>query len=97
MKTSALIAAAVLAAFSVTASASEPTATVKAVHKSHHTKHAKAHRANPYADLEPYRSFGFIGPYPGDYASRKAAGECVIDLGYGRWMSCDQSGGGPFN
>jgi hypothetical protein len=38
----------------------------------------------------------FKGKYPGNYASRKAAGDCVIDLGYGRWMSCDIGGGGNF-
>lgn len=97
MKISVLIAVAALAAFSMAASADEPPATSKPAQKTHHAKHAKAHRANPYADLEPYRSFGFIGPYPGDYARTRASGTCAIDLGYGRWMSCDTGGGGLMN
>ena len=37
-------------------------------------------------------SFNFIGPpgYPGEYAWRKSIGECVIDLGYGRFESCNK-------
>jgi hypothetical protein len=81
---------------SVPAVATEAQAPAKPLHKSHHAKHAKA-KANPWAALEPYRSMDFVGDYPGDYAARKALGQCVIDLGYGRWMSCDQGGGGPFN
>ncbi len=97
MRTAALAVVAALAISGFTASAMATEATPKIIHKSHHSKHAKAHRAYLYADLEPFRSLEFIGPYPGDYASRKAPGECVIDLGYGRWMSCDMVGGGPFN
>jgi len=98
MKLAALIATAAFAALCVwPASASEPSQAPQTMHKSHHAKHAKARSANPYAELEPYRSFGFIGPYPGDYARMKASGNCVIDLGYGRWMSCDQGGGGGRN
>jgi hypothetical protein len=35
-------------------------------------------------------SFGFIGPpgYAGEYAWRKSIGQCVEDLGYGRWSAC---------
>ncbi len=35
-------------------------------------------------------SFGFIGPpgYAGEYAWRKSIGQCVEDLGYGRWAAC---------
>jgi hypothetical protein len=28
------------------------------------------------------------GFYAGEYAMRRAAGQCVTDLGYGRWESC---------
>lgn len=28
------------------------------------------------------------GRYAGEYAVRRAAGQCVIDLGYGRWQRC---------
>jgi len=35
-------------------------------------------------------SFGYIGPpgYAGEYAWRKSIGQCVEDLGYGRWSPC---------
>ncbi|MGD9922088.1 MAG: hypothetical protein AB7V13_11665 [Pseudorhodoplanes sp.] len=35
-------------------------------------------------------SFGYIGPpgYAGEYAWRKSIGQCVEDLGYGRWAAC---------
>jgi hypothetical protein len=96
MKLAVLITTAAFAALCIcSASASEPVSAATTAHKSHHAKHAKAQ--NPYAELEPYRSLGFIGPYPGDYARMKATGNCVIDLGYGRSMSCDQGGGGGFN
>jgi hypothetical protein len=41
-------------------------------------------------------SFGFIHPpgYPGEYAWRKSLGQCVTDLGYGRFDSCDSAGSG---
>jgi hypothetical protein len=37
-------------------------------------------------------SFGYIGPpgYAGEYAWRKSIGQCVEDLGYGRWSPCGQ-------
>jgi hypothetical protein len=28
------------------------------------------------------------GAYAGEYAVRRAIGQCVIDLGYGRWEAC---------
>ena len=59
--------------------------------------HRKRHfvRSGPaYPELEPYRSFGFIGEYPGSCAYDRAAGRCMIDLGYGRCMPCEQGGGG---
>jgi len=65
--------------------------------KAHRTKHAHVKALKPYPSLERFRSMDFIGPYPGDYAARKAAGDCVIDLGYGRSMSCDMGGGGHMN
>lgn len=35
-------------------------------------------------------SFGYIGPpgYAGEYAWRRSIGQCVEDLGYGRWAPC---------
>lgn len=34
-------------------------------------------------------SFGYIGPpgFAGEYAWRKSIGQCVEDLGYGRWAA----------
>jgi len=61
-------------------------------HKHHHT--AKVVQKSPYSHLEPYRSSGFVGDYPGDCARQQAGGECVIDLGYGRCVSCSIGGGG---
>jgi hypothetical protein len=62
------------------------------VHKKRHI--AKSHRR--YEALEPYRSNGFIGEFPGSCAYDRAAGNCMIDLGYGRCVPCDQPGGGRF-
>jgi hypothetical protein len=94
MKMPTLILVAAVAAFSVAASAAQPDAGPKVLHKTHHAKHAKARTGNPYAALEPYRSMDFIGSYPGDYARTRASGTCAIDLGYGRWVPCDVGGGG---
>ena len=36
-------------------------------------------------------SHDFVGGpdgYPGEYAMRRAAGQCVMDFGYGRWRAC---------
>ena len=35
-------------------------------------------------------SFGYVGPpgYAGEYAWRRSIGQCVEDLGYGRWAAC---------
>jgi hypothetical protein len=35
-------------------------------------------------------SFGYVGPpgYAGEYAWRRSIGQCVEDLGYGRWAPC---------
>jgi hypothetical protein len=62
------------------------------VHKKRHI--VKHHRK--YEALEPYRSSGFIGEFPGSCAYDRAAGNCMIDLGYGRCVPCDQPGGGRF-
>jgi len=58
----------------------------------------KARRNPPVVDSRsPYYrrrgvapSFGYIGPpgYAGEYAWRKSIGQCVEDLGYGRWAAC---------
>lgn len=91
MKIGALMGVLALVAFDPTVSTATPKAKVYVGHKSSHAKHRRIAK-NPYADLEPYRSMGFIGAYPGEYARRRAAGECVDDLGYGRWASCDAGG-----
>jgi hypothetical protein len=66
--------------------------TVKKKHKRHVAQRVvRQHSA--YPELEPYRSFGFIGEFPGSCAYDRAAGRCMIDLGYGRCVSCDQPGG----
>ncbi|WP_157699667.1 hypothetical protein [Pseudorhodoplanes sinuspersici] len=35
-------------------------------------------------------SFGYVGPpgYAGEFAWRRSIGQCVEDLGYGRWAAC---------
>ena len=90
MKMTALVGIIALTAFNLTASAAEPTTATKPRHHvKHHRTQSQVRHKDPYAALERYRSFGFIGSYPGDYALRKSLGECVVDLGYGRWASCD--------
>jgi hypothetical protein len=59
----------------------------------HRKRHVARYRS-AYPELEPYRSFGFVGEFPGSCAYDRAAGNCMIDLGYGRCMPCEQSGGG---
>lgn len=56
---------------------------------------ANTHRSL-YPELEPYRSHGFVGTFPGSCAYDRAAGRCMIDLGYGRCVQCDIGGGGRF-
>lgn len=60
-------------------------------------KKAKVVVSDPYARYRAQGivpSFGYIGPpgYPGEYAWRKSIGQCVSDLGYGRFESCDSVG-----
>jgi hypothetical protein len=90
---SAIVTALALAVAAPPSFADSTTATKKiVVHKKRHvTKH---HRQ--YEELEPYRSNGFIGEFPGSCAYDRAAGNCMIDLGYGRCVSCDTPGGGRF-
>jgi hypothetical protein len=64
-------------------------------HKRHTSRRVVRHR-NAYPALEPYRSSGFIGEFPGACAYDRAAGNCRIDLGYGRCVPCDFGGGGRF-
>lgn len=60
-------------------------------------KSARKVRVYPDYGLDYYArrgivpSMGYIGPpgYPGEYAWRKSIGQCVVDMGYGRWSSCD--------
>jgi hypothetical protein len=60
------------------------------VHKK--KRHVVRHHRQ-YEELEPYRSSGFIGKFPGSCAYDRAAGNCMIDLGYGRCVPCDLPGG----
>ncbi|HEX5508829.1 MAG TPA: hypothetical protein VFX37_10030 [Pseudolabrys sp.] len=79
--------------------ASEPSTRHK--RHAHHRVHARVYseyspeaaRRAYYQSLEPYRSMDFRGEFPGNCAVQRAAGECMIDLGYGRCESC--SVGGP--
>jgi hypothetical protein len=48
------------------------------------------HRSQTSATAEPYRSRDFVGS---TCAYDRAAGRCMIDLGYGRCMECSA---GPF-
>jgi hypothetical protein len=66
--------------------------TTKVVHRKHHP--VAAPHSSAYSGLERYRSSGFVGQFPGSCAYDRAAGNCVIDLGYGRCMDCSS---GPFN
>jgi hypothetical protein len=67
----------------------------KQKHKRHTSRHVARYRS-AYPELEPYRSNGFIGEFPGSCAYDRAAGRCMIDLGYGRCVQCDIGGGGRF-
>jgi hypothetical protein len=75
------------------ADSTTPTTAAKSslAYKKHHaaTKHSPA-----YPGMERYRSSGFVGEFPGSCAYDRAAGNCVIDLGYGRCVDCSS---GPFN
>lgn len=57
-----------------------------------HRKRHAARKRVAYPELEPYRSFGFVGEFPGACAYDRAAGRCMIDLGYGRCMPCERDG-----
>jgi hypothetical protein len=82
-------------AYSVEAQDGTKVVTVKKKHKRHVARHVVRQRS-AYPGLEPYRSFGFQGEFPGSCAYDRAAGICRIDLGYGRCVPCDQGGGGRF-
>jgi hypothetical protein len=60
----------------------------------HRKRHVAKRRGPAYPELEPYRSFGFIGKFPGSCAYDRAAGRCMIDLGYGRCVPCNVGDGG---
>jgi hypothetical protein len=76
-------------------STAQQVTTKKVVHpKRHGVKVVRPQ--SPYSRLEPYRSSGFVGEYPGDCAAQRANGQCMIDLGYGRCVSCSVGGGGGF-
>ena len=60
----------------------------------HKKRHRVARRHSRYPELEPYRSNGFVGEFPGSCAYDRAAGRCMIDLGYGRCVQCEIGGGG---
>jgi len=58
-------------------------------------KHKRAVTA--YPDYPPYR-YGWRGPDPsfdqyGRPYRNPFPGQCMVDLGYGRWESCDQVSG----
>jgi hypothetical protein len=93
LRLSAIVTALALAV-AVPPSFADSTTTTKkiVVHKKRYV--AKHHRK--YEKLEPYRSSGFIGEFPGSCAYDRAAGTCMIDLGYGRCVPCSQAGGGRF-
>jgi len=69
-------------------------------HRHAHMKRLRAHPGNSsdaarrayYRELEPYRSMDFKDEFPGNCAVQRAAGECMIDLGYGRCESCNTGG-----
>jgi hypothetical protein len=50
----------------------------------------KSHKVqrHSYPRLESHRSSDFVGQFPGSCAYDRAAGACMIDLGYGRCMPC---------
>jgi hypothetical protein len=70
------------------------TLAAKKKHKKY--KHHVVRPRSAYPELEPYRSNGFIGEFPGSCAYDRAAGNCMIDLGYGRCMPCSIGDGGRF-
>jgi hypothetical protein len=65
----------------------------KPAHHKHHAKRGTVYRSR-YPELEPYRSSGFIGEFPGSCAYDRAAGRCMMDMGYGRCVPCEIGGGG---
>jgi hypothetical protein len=84
-----LIAAAVVIFATASASADDRNPP-KRHHKYHYT--TPAGPDSRYPGLEPYRSLGFKGEYPGDCAYMRANGTCMIDLGYGRCEPCSIMG-----
>ena len=67
----------------------------KTVHHRRHARNVTVYRS-AYPELEPYRSSGFIGQFPGSCAYDRAAGRCMMDMGYGRCVPCEIGGGGRF-
>jgi hypothetical protein len=97
----AALAAASIAALAPTtrASAASPEAQlgsalqteISAVRKKARRKAVVVDSRSPYYLRPGVRpSFGYVGPpgYAGEYAWRKSIGQCVEDLGYGRWAPC---------
>lgn len=70
-----------------------PAPTVKKKPVVHRKRHI-VRQQDGYPALEPYRSTGFKGQFPGSCAYDRAAGNCMIDLGYGRCVPCELGGGG---
>lgn len=92
-----LLAAAILAPAS--AGAAEKGAGFKASQSEEFSASKRYRRAYWPAYVAPdYRPYHYIAPshdfiggpdgYPGEYAVRKSYGQCVLDLGYGRWRAC---------
>jgi len=78
-------------------------ASLRAASQGHDLSAAKKKRKYVYVQPAQY-GYGFYYPQafsPGDPSwqspdmlRRRAIGECIIDLGYGRWESCSSAGGG---
>ena len=95
----AVVVALAVAAPVSSADAQDGTKVVTVKKKQKHKRHVARHtvrQRSAYPELEPYRSYGFIGEFPGSCAYDRAAGNCRIDLGYGRCVPCDYGGGGRF-
>lgn len=90
MKTISLGLAAIIAA-----SALVPAASAKQIKKMGHSPFVSYSDPFTGEDMTVYRRNYYVpsndfegGNFPGNYALRKAEGQCVIDLGYGRWERC---------
>lgn len=95
----AMVGAMLIAAPLSSASASDAPSAQTEFSSAKKRKTAKVYVVDPYARYRAQGivpSFEFQHPpgYPGEYAWRKSIGQCVMDLGYGRFESCDAAGSG---